>query len=68
MWWECSECGHQVENFRRPISCDECGVAGPIFVELGVARGDEAPDGQDWRRRWFLAGFERPHEVAQNVL
>jgi hypothetical protein len=32
MWWECSECGHELERVGAPVIGDECATAGPIFV------------------------------------
>lgn len=57
MWWECGECGFQVERSRRPVCCEECGVAGPVFVEAGVH--GEGPAGyQSWRDVWLQAGIQ----------
>lgn len=60
MWWECSECGHQVEGERRPLKCSECGLAGVMFVLVGIyspIAGD--PDADSLRAAWLRAGMER---------
>ena len=60
MWWECSECGHQVESGRRPLACSECGLAGVIFVSVGSqapVAGD--PEADSLRAAWLRAGMER---------
>ncbi|MBL8913821.1 MAG: hypothetical protein JNM17_24170 [Archangium sp.] len=31
-WWECSECGQNVQRPRPPAQCRGCGTAGVIFV------------------------------------
>lgn len=66
MWWECSECGHLVEHQRRPISCEECGVAGPVYVEADLSAGDEL-SGENWRDAWLSVGIHRPGEVARTL-
>ena len=33
-WWECCECGEQTGRPHRPLRCDECGTAGPVFVRI----------------------------------
>ncbi len=60
MLWECSECGSHVEAYRRPRCCENCGVAGVIFVEAEQGlEGDDTSDcltaawlerGMNWRR------------------
>lgn len=55
MWWECSECGAQTERVRRPLHCDECGTAGPVFTQIDVEElGPMASD--DRRQAWLELG------------
>jgi len=60
MWWECSECGNQVERPRAPVRCNECGTAGVIFV---VAEADDANAGrldtESMRAMWLNAGLDQ---------
>jgi predicted amidophosphoribosyltransferase len=49
MWWECSECGAQVERLRAPEVCAECGRASIIV------RADEVGEGNaGWTSLWQL--------------
>ena len=49
MWWECSECGAQVERLRAPEVCSECGRAGII------APADHGVDANaSWSNLWRL--------------
>lgn len=60
MWWECSECGGQVERVRAPAVCRECGTAGVIFVPVDVddpVTGD--PEADSLRAVWLRAGLEQ---------
>jgi hypothetical protein len=59
MWWECSECGDQIERSPAPVHCDECGTAGAIFVPLDMS--DPllgGPDFESLREAWLRAGAE----------
>lgn len=58
MWWECSECGGQVERARPPAVCGECGMAGAVFAPL-EAGDDGAPAAGSTRDSWLLIGMER---------
>lgn len=46
MWWECSECGENVERLCAPDVCPGCAVAGAIFV----AAGDDTESEPGWKR------------------
>ena len=60
MWWECSECGDQVERSRAPILCRVCGIAGAIFVpaDMNDPLSGES-DLDSLRDAWLRAGVER---------
>lgn len=60
MWWECSECGGQIERTWAPAVCRECGTAGAIFVPLDFddpVTGD--PEADSLRAVWLNAGLEQ---------
>ena len=60
MWWECSECGGHVERARAPVACRECGMAGVIFVPVGVDEGIAGdPEADSLRAVWLRAGLEQ---------
>ncbi len=64
MWWECSECGSQVERSRAPLRCNECGTAGVIFVSLDIHdpfAGD--PEDDSVRAVWLRAGIEQARDA-----
>ena len=64
MWWECGECGFQVEGLTRPIRCNECGTAGPVYA--AVEADEVAPRTADERRRaWFEMGTMWRTDVDQ---
>ena len=63
MWWECSVCGHQVERPKRPLTCDECGIAGDIFVEADIY-GEGVSDQRSLREIWLRAGLEGAAPLA----
>lgn len=59
MWWECSECGDQIERARAPVVCGECGTAGVIFTPVDIddpMTGRPQSDG--FRAVWLRAGLE----------
>jgi hypothetical protein len=60
MWWECSECGGQVERVRPPALCATCGTAGVIFVPAEVGL-ELDPDADSFRDAWLRVGLERAH-------
>jgi hypothetical protein len=63
MWWECSECGGQVERARAPALCRECGTAG-VSVPLhgdGAIAGD--PEADSLRAIWLRAGLDLARET-----
>jgi len=65
MRWECSECGEYIQNERAPVSCNECGTAGVIFVPVGVddpLLGD--PEVDSLRAVWLRAGLEYDRRAA----
>ena len=57
MFWECSECGGQVERQRPPAVCKCCGMAGVLFVpaEMGL---ETEPRYASLREAWLRAGLE----------
>ena len=60
MFWECSECGGHIERPRAPSLCEECGIAGVIFVPADVDDpliGD--PDADCLRAAWLNAGLDQ---------
>jgi predicted amidophosphoribosyltransferase len=65
MWWECSECGDQIERTRAPKRCRECGMPG-VFARVDV---DEpiagVPEADGLRAVWLRRGLE--HGVARAV-
>ena len=64
MWWECSECGSNVERARAPAVCRDCGTAGVIFAPVGNHEpigGD--PDVDSLRAVWLRAGFEHADTI-----
>jgi hypothetical protein len=59
MWWECSECGGQVESERSPVLCRECGTAGVIFVPVDVEDPFfGVPGANSLRDVWLRAGVD----------
>jgi hypothetical protein len=59
MWWECSECGHQVERARAPVVCGECGTAGVNFAAVEVDDPIAGkPESDCLRAVWLRAGLE----------
>jgi hypothetical protein len=58
MWWECSECGDQIERARAPLHCRECGIAGAIFVPAEVRDRSLGFDDEDLRVAWLRRGAE----------
>jgi hypothetical protein len=61
MWWECSDCGGQVERSRAPVQCRECGTAGVIFVPVDDSIAGD-PQADSLRAIWLRAGLERARE------
>jgi hypothetical protein len=60
MWWECSECGDQVERARAPAVCDECGTAGVIYVPVDVDDPIVGKPGSGGLRTvWLSAGMKQ---------
>jgi predicted amidophosphoribosyltransferase len=57
MWWECSECGSQVERPRLPSVCSDCGTAGSSVASSDPSFVD-APHADDARAAWLDIGFE----------
>lgn len=57
MWWECSECGAQTESADRPMHCDDCGTAGPVYTRLRAGE-DPCTRGTDWRQHWLSVGLD----------
>jgi hypothetical protein len=49
MWWECSECGAEVERLQAPEVCAECGRASIIVAADGGVDGNAA-----WASLWQL--------------
>jgi hypothetical protein len=64
MWWECSECGALEERAGVPRRCDECGMAGVIFVPAAVEGEWAEPDVDSLRALWVRAGLERSKHRA----
>lgn len=58
MWFECSECGDQVEHARAPVVCGECGTAGVIFTPVDVEDPIIGkPESDGLRAVWLRAGL-----------
>ena len=53
MTWECSECGELVERERRPVGCENCGLAGVFFTQ---APEDTLDEGGGALGYWFERG------------
>jgi len=64
MWWECSECGGQVERSSAPVVCPECGTAGAIFLPADPDDVLGAESGEDLGSLWLRAGIEQARFVA----
>ena len=66
MWWECSECGENVERVRAPLVCHKCGTAGAIFVPVEI---DDAmvgdPEADSLRAVWLEAGVQHAHAALE---
>lgn len=59
MWWECSECGGQVERARAPALCRECGTAGVIFVRADDDDAVDRPPPDGLLAEWLRFGLEQ---------
>jgi hypothetical protein len=57
MWWECNDCGGQLQCVRPPSVCTECGTAGVSFAAIDHASIDD-PD-NDMRGAWVRLGLDR---------
>ena len=66
MWWECSECGTNVERPRRPIKCKTCGTAGPVYSPVNPEE-IQRPSLDNLRQTWFEVGFSWPQEDAEGL-
>lgn len=65
MWWECSDCGEQVERARAPVVCGECGTAGVIFMPVDVDDPITGrPESDGLRAVWLRAGLEAAAGLA----
>jgi len=53
MRWECSECGHWVEQSRPPSMCNVCRTAGVVFVEAESSLELE-PEAESLYEAWML--------------
>jgi len=59
MWWECSECGGQIERSRAPVVCSDCGTAGVIFVPIEMSDSlPGEPESEGLREVWLRAGLQ----------
>ena len=64
MWWECCDCGGQVERSSAPVVCPECGRAGVIFMPVDPDEVMIADSGDELGAMWLRAGIEQPGFIA----
>jgi DNA-directed RNA polymerase subunit RPC12/RpoP len=64
MWWECSECGGQLQRSSAPVVCPECGMAGIIFMPVEPDEVIAADSTDDLGALWLRAGIEQHDFIA----